>query len=194
MIRKIPTLAALALLVFGCSRSGKMQRDQKQYEVVQEGSASGVTSTINAPGETKPPLTDTNVDTTTAFTIPTNPNPMGNETAGTVMSGSAPASAPVAPTSTTWIPASRPPRPHGVPQPRPQELHPSPATDTTMTTVTDTTATDTDVAPLPTTATTDTQRPPKTTTPPDVKKKPDEEPAPPPPPPTDTTGTRGYQA
>src|ERR1041385_7747062 len=106
MIRKIPTLAALALLIFGCSRSGKMQRDQKQYDVVQEGSASGVTSTINAPGETKPPVTDTNVDTTTAFTIPTNPNPMGNDTAGTALSGSAPPA--IAAPTATWIPASRP--------------------------------------------------------------------------------------
>src|SRR3954463_11171648 len=100
MIRKIPILAALALLIFGCGRSGKMQRDQKQYEVVQEGSASGVTSTINAPGETKPPVTETNVDTTTAFTIPTNPNPLGNDTAGTAMSRSAPAAPPVAQTTT----------------------------------------------------------------------------------------------
>jgi len=191
MIRKIPTLAALALLVFGCSRSGKMQRDQKQYDVVQEGSASGVTSTINAPGETKPPLTDTNVDTTTAFTIPTNPNPLGNDTAGTAMTSSvpAPAAAPVAP---AWIPASRPPRPHVATQPRPQELQPAPATDTTMTT-----DADTDTAPVPTTTTTDTQqRSPKATTPsPDVKKKPEEPPPPPPPTETtDTTGTRGQQA
>jgi len=182
MTRKIGTLAALALLVFGCSRSGKMQRDQKQYDVVQEGSASGVTSTINAPGETKPPVTDTSLDTTTAFTIPTNPNPLGNDTAGTAMSGSAPTPAPI------WIPASRPPRPHVTSQPRPQELQPAPATDTT------TTDTETDTASVPTT-TTDTQRSPKaTTTSPDVKKKPDEVPPPPPPSTTDTTGTRGYQA
>jgi hypothetical protein len=59
-----------------CGRSGKMQRDQQQYDVVQEGSATGVTSTINAPGENPPPpmtsstITGTNVDTTTAFTLP----------------------------------------------------------------------------------------------------------------------------
>src|SRR5258706_12955042 len=90
MTPKIPTLAAIALLVFGCSRSGKMQRDQKQYDVVPEGSASGVTSTINGPGETPPPVTDTNLDTTTAFTIPTNPNPLGNDTAGGAASRSGP--------------------------------------------------------------------------------------------------------
>jgi hypothetical protein len=67
------------LLIFAavsCSRSGKMQRDQQTYDVVQEGSSSGeVTSTINAPGETNTAVTSsaitgTNVDTTTAFTVP----------------------------------------------------------------------------------------------------------------------------
>src|SRR6266496_3078099 len=48
----------LILAAASCSRSGKMQRDQQQYDVVQEGSADrGVTSTINGPGETTPPLT-----------------------------------------------------------------------------------------------------------------------------------------
>ena len=132
MSPKIPTLAALALVVFGCSRSGKMQRDQKQYDVVPEGSASGVTSTINGPGETTPPVTDTNADTTTNFTIP-NPNPLGNDTAGTAMTG-----------STTATTTPRPLRPRlYTPPPRPQELRPEPATDTTMTTTTATETTTT---------------------------------------------------
>jgi len=173
MIRKIPTLAALALVVFGCSRSTKVERGQQQYDVVQEGSASGVTSTINGPGETKAPVTDTNVDTTTNFTIPTNPNPLGNDTAGTAVAGSTP---PVAPITTTTA-APRPLRPRVyTPPPRPQELRPEPATDTTSTD-TDTTATDTTTSP-------------KTTTAPSTKKKSDED-QPPPPPPTDTTGTQG---
>lgn len=176
MTRKIPSLAAIALLVFGCGRSGKMQRDQKQYDVVPEGSASGVTSTINGPGETPAPLTDTNADTTTNFTLTTNPNPPG-DTAGTATTGSAPA-------TPAWIPASRSPRPHVVTPPA-HELRPEPATDTTMTT-------DTDTAPVPTTTTTDQQRSPKTTTSPEPKKG--EEPPSPPPPPTDTTGTRGQKA
>src|SRR5437868_6063457 len=73
MMRKIGSFAAIAFLILGCSRSAKVQRGQQQYDVVPEGSASGVTSTINGPGETKPPLvTDTNVDTTTNFTLPNN--------------------------------------------------------------------------------------------------------------------------
>ena len=154
-----------------------MQRDQKQYDVVPEGSASGVTSTINGPGETPAPLTDTNADTTTNFTLANNPNPLASDTAGTAMAGSVPQPAPM--TSTTF---PRPLRPRvSTPSP-PQVLRPEPATDTTMTA--------TDDASVPTT-TADTQPSPKTTTtPPDVKKKPDEEP-PTPPPPTDTMGTRG---
>lgn len=161
MIRKTPTLAAFALLVFSCSRSGKMQRDQKQYDVVPEGSASGVTSTINGPGETTPPVTNTNADTTTNFTIPANPNPLGNDTAGT--------SEPITSTTAT---SPRPLRPRAyTPPPRPQELRPEPATDTT-------------------TATTDTETTTTTTPAPNPKKNSDED-QPSPPPPTDTTGTRG---
>jgi hypothetical protein len=127
MIRKIPTLAALAFVVFGCSRSGKMQRDQKQYDVVPEGSASGVTSTINGPEDAKPPVTETNADTTTAFTIPTDSNPIGTQTIGTI-----------ATTSTT------PPRPaHERPYNPEKNVRPAPPTDTTTSTDTETTATTT---------------------------------------------------
>ena len=82
MTRKIAPLAAVLMVVAACSRSAKVQRGQQQYEVVQEGSANGVTSTINAPGDTKAPvLTDTNIDTTTNFTLPTNPAPLGTDRA-----------------------------------------------------------------------------------------------------------------
>src|ERR1700686_1793555 len=176
MIRKIPTLAAFALVVIGCSRSAKVERGQQQYDVVQEGSASGVTSTINGPGETTPPITNTNADTTTNFTIPTNPNPLGNDTAGTALSGSVPA--PITTTAMTSTASPRPLRPRVyTPPPRPQELRPEPATDTTMT------KTDTDTA---TTTTDTTTTSPKTTTSSNPKKKSDEEQ--PPPPPTDTRG------
>ncbi len=62
----------LLLLIAACNReSGTLTRDQKEYETVQEGSALGVTSTVVVPGEVLPPLTGTNADTTTAFTLPT---------------------------------------------------------------------------------------------------------------------------
>src|SRR5712691_9545272 len=60
-------------MLAGCHRrAGRLHRkEQQQYEVVQEGQASGVASTINAPGETiPPPMTGTNADTTSNFTIP----------------------------------------------------------------------------------------------------------------------------
>src|SRR5713226_7362424 len=66
-------LASAAVLSAACHRgAGSLPRkDQKQYDVVQEGQASGVTSTINAPGETTPPpMTGTNYDTTSNFTLP----------------------------------------------------------------------------------------------------------------------------
>jgi len=64
----------LAVILAGCGE--RFRRETRaESEVVPEGSASGSTSTIVAPGETAPPLagtapvTATNADTTTAFTI-----------------------------------------------------------------------------------------------------------------------------
>jgi hypothetical protein len=199
MTQKIVTLACTALLVFGCSRSGKVQRNQQQYQTVQEGSASGVTSTINAPGETAPPLTNTNVDTTGNLTLPINPNPLGNATSGGSMASAMPPSYPAG--TPGMSPAARPrtsPRPASAanapivtdtigsttpampreraPQPPPRERQ-----------QTDTAATDTTAPPPPTdTAMTDTSST-------DTKKKDDKnkDSDPPPPPPPTTTDTRG---
>src|SRR5713101_8899682 len=65
-------LAAAATLAACHGGSGSLKRkDQQQYDVVREGQASGVTSTLNAPGEANPPpMTATNADTTSNFTIP----------------------------------------------------------------------------------------------------------------------------
>ncbi|MBV9069208.1 MAG: hypothetical protein JO093_10380 [Acidobacteria bacterium] len=207
MIRKIATLACTAFLVFGCSRSGKVQRSQQQYQTVQEGSASGVTSTINAPGETAPPLTNTNVDTTTNFTLPTNPNPLGNDTAGGSMASGMPATTSY-PSGTPGMPASRPrtsPRAPVVTDTigsttpaMPRERAPQPAARDRQ--QTDTAATDTmSTTPPPTdTAMTDTSSTASTgsSTDPrkkkdDAKKKDSDQTDPPPPPPPTTTDTRG---
>jgi hypothetical protein len=193
MRRKIGTFAAMALLVFGCSRSGKVTRSEQQYQVVQEGSASGVTSTINGPGETPPPMTNTNADTTTNLTLPTNPNPMGTDTIGSMAS-----SMPSYPSGTPGMPPASRPRPithapvvtdtiGSTTPPMPKE-HAAPPREQT-----DTSATDTTTAAAPPTETTDTTS--TTTTSSDTKKKDDakkkdeEQPTPPPPPPpTDTRG------
>jgi hypothetical protein len=61
MRTQLISLMLVSSLIAACG-SDKVKRDQQQYEVVQEGSASG-TSTALAP------MTGTNADTTTAFTI-----------------------------------------------------------------------------------------------------------------------------
>lgn len=65
---------AAAMALAGCGEKFRREK-QIETEVVSESSTSGVTSTIVAPGEAAPPLagtaplTGTNADTTTAFTI-----------------------------------------------------------------------------------------------------------------------------
>jgi hypothetical protein len=68
---------SLAVLLAACGdrNSGVQKNQQQNYDVVQEGSSTAATSTINSPGDTAPPLTSstitgTNVDTTTNFTLP----------------------------------------------------------------------------------------------------------------------------
>ena len=112
-----------------------MQRDQQQYDVVQEGSANGgVTSTINGPGETPPALTTstatgTNVDTTTAFTVPGTATATTSTAPPGTIAGSLP-------DSSTGFPSGYTPRP----KPRPRPATPPPTT----------TATDTATPPPPT--------------------------------------------
>jgi hypothetical protein len=186
MTRKIAPLAALLVLALACGRSGKVQRGQQQYEVVQEGSASGVTSTINAPGETPAPMTNTNADTTTNLTLG-NPNPLGNSTAAPV-DGSM-SSNPIYAQATPFASPAQRVRLHtsaapivtdtigSATPPMPKERRVEPSTDTASATTSDTEATSSSAT--------------------EPKKKKDngnnsdsQEP-PPPPPPTDTTGTPG---
>jgi hypothetical protein len=71
--RDIYLLVATVVVAAGCrGNSGDaLHRGQQQYEVVQEGAASGVSSTINGPGElSAPAMTGTNADTTTDFNLP----------------------------------------------------------------------------------------------------------------------------
>ena len=86
----------------GCGRGGeKLSRNgQQQYETVQEGSASGVTSTIGGGTATTPPLTGTNADTTSAFTLdPNAASTTGASTSG-VVAGTLPPPVPDYATST----------------------------------------------------------------------------------------------
>ncbi|HEX9983629.1 MAG TPA: hypothetical protein VGF69_10220 [Thermoanaerobaculia bacterium] len=87
--RDIYLLVATVIVAAGCrgNSSDTLNRGQQQYEVVQEGAASGVSSTINGPGElTAPAMTGTNADTTTDFNLPTTipSTPGAPQQAGTI--------------------------------------------------------------------------------------------------------------
>ncbi len=168
-------MVALAVLATACGgRSSARNAAQQQYETVQEGSAAGVTSTIHGPGETLPPITGTNADTTTAFTL--NPAALPPNTAPQVGTGTTPppmmSSAP--PSSAPAAPARRPvTQPSQQAQPAPaQPVEPQP-TEPPPTDTANTTAPSTDTS---------------TTTQPPAAEKPKEEP--PPPPSTDTSATQ----
>lgn len=105
-------LAAFLLATCGRYGPGSLRRDQEQYEVVEEGAASGGSATLAAPGEAPPvlpTLTGTNADTTTAFTIPT-----GTMTDTAVPPGSIAGTFPTG----DWNPPPRP-RPRTPPPPPP---------------------------------------------------------------------------
>jgi len=126
-----------------CGGDGARRIEQKSYETVEEGSAAGVTSTIHGPGEVLPPVTGTNADTTTAFSI--DPNAVAGE------------AYPIPQTSA--VPTPPPQRPV-TPRPAP-EPEPAPPTDTAPPTQTDTTAPPqeepVEEEPLPPPTTTDTR-------------------------------------
>jgi hypothetical protein len=75
MSPKLVSLIAAGLLLAACRNNSTMKRGEQNYDVVQEGQTDSVTSTISGPGETPPPMTTapmtgTNADTTTSFTLP----------------------------------------------------------------------------------------------------------------------------
>jgi hypothetical protein len=173
-----------ALLALACrGNDGKAVRKDQQYDVVQEGQASGVTSTINGPGEPAPvasaPLSGTNADTTTNLALPTDsagnvaqgqPGTLASTLPATGGAMATPAAPPAMP------PAGASPRPRVVtssPQPAPRPMTSSstvtpaarPAPQQTHRTPRAQPATDTQAAPPPTDTTT-TQPPATDTKPP----------------------------
>src|SRR4029079_12781389 len=170
-------LLVTAAAALGChGRSGPAQRNQPQYDVVQEGQSDTATSTISAPGETQPPVTATNTDTTGSCALGTASPPAnmpGGPVAGGVMQPQQPGSmasgmpqaTPVQPPRTSSHAYVPPPTATTVvttpPQPPPARTRdrkpPTETTDTTATTDTTDTATTDTVA----TDTTSTQKPPK---------------------------------
>ncbi len=173
MKNRVELVLIAVVLTAACHRgSGTMQREQKSYEVVSEGQAAGVSSTINAPGETTPPLTNTNADTTSNFTLAPNVDTTGTLPPGTI-AGTLPATGPVSAMPMPQMPRPAAPPPRTLPPPpRTSEPAPPPPTQTDTSTTT---------APPP---------PPQTDTTATEEQEPQEEP-PPPPPPTQTD-TRGW--
>lgn len=201
-----PLIATLLLTGAACRGDRKSTASQQQFETVQEGSAAGVTSTIQGPGETIPPMTGTNADTTTSFAL--NPNVAPGQPAGGTIAGTMPAQPAypsAVPTGTYLpqpIPAQRQPIVIQRSTPRPVEQQPQQPVEPVPAQPTETVA---EPAPPPSqtdTTMTQTVPPPTQTAPPpqqqekpkkDQQQKPPEdeqeeqtdtaEPPPPPPPP-----------
>lgn len=170
-MRKAAPLLCL-LLAIACGGDSVTKRDQKDYDVVEEGAANGVTSTISGPGEVLPPATNTNADTTTAFTL--DPTATGGVPATPApMTSAYPSATP------NYMP---PTAPRAQPQPaQATRRDPEPAPP----------ATDTSVAPATDTATaTATTEKPKDETPPEQEPQQNTDTEEPQPPPTQTD-TRG---
>lgn len=122
----------VVLMGFGVACGGrdsvKSAAAQQQYETVQEGSAAGVTSTIHGPGETLPPITGTNQDTTTAFTLNPAAVPPGTAPQQPTQAGAVPppmmsSASPIYTPSYTPEPrhAASSPTPQPIRQPRPPQ-------------------------------------------------------------------------
>ena len=139
--RLMPLVFVLAFAV-ACGRGGsELSREEQQYEVVQEGAASGVTSTIVAGGETPPTMapTGTGADTTTTFTLSSSPTAPSGQVPGNLAgtlpqttggyaypSGTPdrPRRAPVTPAPQP-VPVTPQPEPQPVPSPTPTETQPA---------------------------------------------------------------------
>ena len=144
MKNKLAYPLILGLLVAACGND-RGRRNAAGYETVQEGSASGVTSTIHGPGEVLPPITDTNADTTSAFTLDPNavppPTQLSPQPAPTQPPATQPPPqrehAPPPPTDTappptnTAPPADEPPPPAEEPEEEEEEPPPPPTTTDT---------------------------------------------------------------
>jgi hypothetical protein len=203
----------IVVVVFAAACGGDGDGARKgagdEYETVQEGSAAGVASSIAGPGETLPPITDTNADTTSAFALNPNAAPMSPQPSA-AMAGTMPPPAQPAynggmspsynPPPRTASPATSPAQPRQVyvPPPmtssaRPAQPQPPPKTETTQpqndeqatgpAPGTDTSATNTAPPPPPPTNT----APPPSEKPqqpeePQEEEQPEEPPPPPPPP------------
>jgi hypothetical protein len=191
------TIFALAI-AGACHRgSDSVKRTDQQYQVVQEGSTNGGTTTLD--GSTTPLVaTNTAVDTTTNFTLPTTTD---GSTPPVSLGETLPANVPGYPLGggSAAAPAPRPmTRPAVQPRPQPAPANPPMTSSTTRPPATETIATDTTATQQPTTtdtATTAAPAPKKEEKKPEVQPQPQPQPEPqpepqPPPTQTDTSGAQ----
>ena len=168
MKNKLICSLAIVALVAGCGSDENKAAKQAQFETVQEGSAPGVTSTIHGPGETIPPMTATNVDTTSAFTLNTNAVPPTQPAGGTIAGTFPDPTGMTTPMQTSPSGTYRPPVTRSTPSrstPAPRRSDPDPQYPPPTDTTTESTA-------PTTTATTSTQPPAQTTTGPPAQQRP----------------------
>jgi hypothetical protein len=171
----------------GDGEGGKRVAGQ-EYETVQEGSAAGVTSSIAGPGETLPPITNTNADTTSAFALNPNAAPMSAQPGQppATMAGTMPP--PAQPAYNGGTPSYNPPprtasqAPTPAPAPQRQTYVPPPMTSSTRPAPAPQPApepqqTETAAGPAPNTdsSATTTAPPPQTNTAPPPAEKPKQE-------------------
>ena len=178
---KKSTLAASILLAvtISCGRDENLSRGDQQYEVVQESAGGTVTSTLGGIDGVPPlaPVTGTNADTTTAFTLPSTTMPATPGQPGT-LAGTLPPGAIYRGDAGT----PRPARPSAPPPPQPTDQPVADRFPTPQPPVVE------DPTPPKPTETSNEQRNEKEE---EEEAAPAEEPAPPPPPPsaTDAPGT-----
>jgi hypothetical protein len=117
-------LVVIVLAACGGDGEGGKKVAGQQYETVQEGSAAGVTSSIAGPGETLPPITNTNADTTSAFALNPSAAPAAApaEQQSSAMAGTMPQSQPAysGGASPSYNPAPSYNAPQGSASPAPQ--------------------------------------------------------------------------
>ncbi|HEV7768921.1 MAG TPA: hypothetical protein VGQ76_28260 [Thermoanaerobaculia bacterium] len=143
MKSKLILPAVLLFTTAACGgRDGARSATQQQYETVQEGSAAGVTANIGGPGETLPPITGTDMDTTTALALNPNILPPGTPAPAPTSTYPPPMTSAAMPTQPAPVPRPVAPAPQPVTQspspvqpPPPVKAEPAePVTDTTATT------------------------------------------------------------
>lgn len=126
------TFGAVVVLLAAaaCARDG-VDAKPRDYEVVQEGSASGVTTTIQGPGEALPPITGTNADTTTAFTLSPDATAgmtdtaHAGETTSSAYNGTVPSYAPPPASAPVGASPAATPAPAGIASPRTTTVAPA---------------------------------------------------------------------